>query len=289
MFPLHDENPTQRRAWLTFILIGLNIVVFILIQPRADTGEGLEFSYQYAAIPCEIVEGRPLTSGEVTATLNGDASACDRDLSDAAADGNSVFGDKRPWLAILTSMFLHGGWFHLGFNMWFLWIFGNNVEDHLGRIRYLVFYLAGGVAATLAHVAIGPDSTVPIVGASGAIAAVMGAYLVWFPNARVRTLVFFGLVFFVQVAAKWLLLAWLISQFFINDSGIAWMAHVGGFVFGGLIGLIIREFFGARHAMWRDDYVGDDHGFWDNRHGGRVDDPTPAYGISLPPYDGPVK
>ena len=211
MFPLHDENPTRHRAWLTLALIAANIAVFVLVQPRADTGDGIEFSFHYAAIPCEIVEGRPLTTAEVQATLDGDGSACDRSIDEAGAD--AVFDDKRPWLAILTSMFLHGGWFHLLFNMWFLWIFGNNVEDHLGKIRYLLFYLAGGVVATLAHVAIGPDSTVPIVGASGAIAAVMGAYLVWFPDARVRTLVFVFLVFFVEIAAKWLLLAWLVSQF----------------------------------------------------------------------------
>ena len=287
MFPLHDENPTRHRAWLTLALIAANIAVFVLVQPRADTGDGIEFSFHYAAIPCEIVEGRPLTTAEVQATLDGDGSACDRSIDEAGAD--AVFDDKRPWLAILTSMFLHGGWFHLLFNMWFLWIFGNNVEDHLGKIRYLLFYLAGGVVATLAHVAIGPDSTVPIVGASGAIAAVMGAYLVWFPDARVRTLVFVFLVFFVEIAAKWLLLAWLVSQFFINDSGIAWMAHVGGFVFGALIGLLIREFVAARHTMWTREYQGDDHGFWDNRHGGRIDDPTPPYGLKLPPYDGPVR
>jgi len=298
VLPLHDENPTSRRAWLTLALIAVNVAVFVVVQPRADTSDGIEFSYEYAAIPCEIVRGSPLTVDEIVETVNGDDEACRREIADSDTPNGTprpsihdeVFPEKNPWLAIVASMFLHGGWLHLGFNMWFLWIFGNNVEDHLGRTRYLLFYLAGGVIATFAHVAIGPNSTVPIIGASGAVAAVMGAYLVWFPNARVRTLVLFFLVLFVQVRAKWLLLAWLVSQFFLNtDSGIAWMAHVGGFVFGSLVGLAIRESVRARTAMWRNDYSGDDYGFWNNRHGGRVDDPTPPYGNELPPYEGPIR
>ena len=280
MIPLHDENPTQSRAWITLVLIIVNVAVFVLIQPRSDTSEGVEFSYRYAAIPCEVVEGRPLTVEEVRDTVGGgDTTACDGDQ----ARGPAVFEDKRPWLAMAASMFLHGDWFHLGFNMLFLWIFGNNVEDHLGRFRYLAFYLAAGIAATLAHVFIQTDSTIPIIGASGAIAGVMGAYLIWFPNARVRTLIFFGLILFIQVRAKYLLVVWLASQFLlVNGGGVAWMAHVGGFVFGALFGLAVRESVMARHVLWKPQYGGDDQGFWDNRHGGRSENP-------LPPYEGPIR
>jgi len=278
VIPLHDENPTQSLAWVTIALIIVNVTVFVLIQPRADTGRGIEFSYEYAAIPCEVVEGRPLSAGEIRDTYAGDNSACQGE----SPTGGTVFESKRPWVAIAASMFLHGDWLHLGFNMLFLWIFGNNVEDHLGKLRYIGFYLAGGVVATLAHVAIQTASTVPIIGASGAIAGVMGAYLVWFPNARVRTLLFFGLILFLQIRAKYLLLVWLASQFLITDSdGVAWMAHVGGFIYGVIVALAVRESMAARRVMWRTTYAGDDQGFWNTRHGGRSDNP-------LPPYEGPV-
>ena len=287
VIPLHDENPTRGLAWVTVVLIAINIAVFFLIQPRADTSEGLEFSYQYAAIPCEISRGDPLTTDQIVETISGrDTTACD----DAQATGPVAFPDKQPLLAVITSMFLHGDIFHLGFNMLFLWIFGNNVEDHLGKIKYIVFYLVSGIAATATHLAFGFDSTIPIIGASGAIAGVMGAYLVWFPNARVRTLVFAIFVFFVEISAKWLLVAWLVSQFFLaDDSGIARWAHIGGFVFGVLFALAVRESLRARRALWRTAYVGNDAGWWDNRHGGRVEDPTPPYGNDLPPYDGPIR
>ncbi len=286
MIPLHDENPTRHLAWVTVALIVANIAVFFLIQPRADTTEGFEFSYQYAAIPCEITQGEPLTVGQIQDTVQGDTTACD----EQQAVGPSAFPDKQPFVAVLTSMFLHGDVFHLGFNMLFLWIFGNNVEDHLGKAKYLAFYLTSGVAATAAHLAVGVDSTIPIIGASGAIAGVMGAYLVWFPNAKVRTLVFAIVVFFVEIAAKWLLLMWLVSQFILSDdSGIAKMAHIGGFVFGVMFALAVRESLRARRALWRSGYIGDDAGWWDNRHGGRVDDPTPPYGSQIPPYKGPIR
>ena len=278
MIPLRDENPTSSRAWITIALIIANVAVFVLIQPRADAGSDIEFSFKYAAIPCEVVQGRPLTQTEISATYTGDDQACQGNTP----IGDTEFESKGPWLAIATSMFLHGDWLHLGFNMLFLWIFGNNVEDHLGRFRYALFYLASGIVATLAHVAVQPDSTVPIIGASGAIAGVMGAYLVWFPNARVKTLLFFGLIFCLDIRAKYLLAAWLVSQFVFNsDGGVAWVAHVGGFVFGVLFAIAVRESMSARRAAWRGAYRGDDQGFWDSRHGGRSDNP-------LPPYEGPI-
>jgi membrane associated rhomboid family serine protease len=141
------------------------------------------------------------------------------------------------WLAVLTSMFLHGGLLHFGGNMLYLWIFGDNVEDRMGHGRFLVFYLLCGATAALAQTVFDPDSFVPMVGASGAIAGVMGAYFVWFPNARVLSWVF---LFPLRIRARWLLLYWFASQFFLNpNEGVAWAAHVGGFVVGVLLALLI--------------------------------------------------
>jgi membrane associated rhomboid family serine protease len=141
-------------------------------------------------------------------------------------------------------MFLHGGWLHLLGNMLFLWIFGNNIEDRLGPLRFVLFYLAGGVVATLAQVFFDTSSVIPLIGASGAIAAVMGAYLVWFPRAPILTLLFF---FFIEIPAGIWLTIWFVMQFFTGpNSGVAYMAHVGGFVFGILVGAVVR-----RTDWWR--------------------------------------
>ncbi|RMH76163.1 MAG: rhomboid family intramembrane serine protease, partial [Actinomyces sp.] len=163
---------------------------------------------------------------------------------------------------------LHGSWLHLGGNMLFLWVFGNNVEDHLGHLRYLVFYLAAGAVAALAHFALDVDSTIPVVGASGAIAGVMGAYAVWFPWARVRTIFFFLFIpFFYEIPAAALLALWFLSQFFIvPGSGVAWMAHVGGFVFGALVALAVRADPRFRYRLWVHEYA-TLTGAWDNRSG----------------------
>ena len=258
---------------VTVVLIVLNIGSFVLLQQLqpdtdtvtavVDTPQGtqaeavevpgdLSFNLQYAAIPCEVTQREPLTTDEFYATfVEGDTESCGADVG---LGERPLFPDKTEWLAMVFSMFLHGGWWHLGGNMLFLWIFGNNIEDHLGHLRYLLFYLAGGLVATGAHIAVQPDATIPVVGASGAIAAVMGAYLVWFPEARVRTLIFFFLILFVQVRAKWLLAFWFVLQFFTNpDDGVAWMAHVGGFAFGVLVGLLVRGSRLSRDLLWTRD------------------------------------
>jgi membrane associated rhomboid family serine protease len=259
VFPLHDLNPTRRRAVVTVALIAANVGVYFLVQARQSgtevvVGDGVEaeipadvsFTYEWAAIPCEVVERRPLGIRELEATLNqGDDEAC---VASAALAGPPLFPDKLEWVAVLVSMFLHGGLLHLGSNMLFLWVFGNNIEDRLGPVRYVAFYVAGVVVATLAWVAANPSSTVPVVGASGAIAAVMGAYLVWYPNVRIRTMIFVLIIFFTEVRAKWLLAFWFVLQFFTgSDSGVAWIAHVAGFVFGALVGLLIGP--GRRPAL----------------------------------------
>jgi membrane associated rhomboid family serine protease len=198
------------------------------------------FLYAYAAVPCEIVERRPLTAGELLATAQGDSEACNRPRRAVIASA-SLFGNKSWALSGLFSMFLHGGLAHLGGNMLFLWIFGNNVEHRFGRVIYLLFYLAAGVAALAAHVLAAPGSTIPVVGASGAIAGVMGAYVVLWPTARVTSLVPLGIPIPMRVPAWLLLGVWFVSQFFINpNSGVAWVAHVGGFVFGVAAALLSR-------------------------------------------------
>ncbi|CAN5291020.1 rhomboid family intramembrane serine protease [soil metagenome] len=260
MIPIKDRNPTMRKPVVTVVLILVNVGVFILIQrPSADTPDGdLRFSYDYAAIPCEVVTGEPLDVGEIEDTLQGDHSACDEDRRPAERRrSQEVFPEKRVWLAVVASMFLHGGWLHLGGNMLFLWVFGNNIEDHLGPVRYIAFYLLGGLVAAFAHFAVDPGSTIPVVGASGAVAGVMGAYLVWFPRAPVLTAFLFILIFVREIEAKWLLIFWFILQFFTGpDSGVAWAAHVGGFVFGAVVALFVRQNRNARKVAWRPEYAG---------------------------------
>jgi len=242
VIPLKDENPTRRFPIATVILILVNVGVFIFVQRPFDTGNSqARFSYQVAAIPCEVVQGRPLTDVEVSRTLQADdTTACDKGSEQT---GTPVFPGKSVWLALLYSMFLHGGWLHLGGNMLFLWIFGNNIEDVMGIAGYVGFYLLAGLVASAAHILVQPDSTIPVVGASGAIAGVMGAYLVLFPNVRIRSLIILVfLVLFRDIPAKWLLGFWFVTQFFTQASeGVAWVAHVGGFLFGALVALLLRE------------------------------------------------
>ena len=262
MIPLRDENPTRRVPVVTVALILLNVGIYFLLQPQGQqllgqidtdmTEEATRFNFEFAAIPCEITTGEPLSPEEVPGA-DGQAS-CTRDQGRPGAS-DPIFPDKQVWLAVLFSMFFHGSLLHLGGNMLFLWVFGNNIEDHLGTLRYLGFYVLAGIVATGAHILVQPGSTIPMVGASGAVAGVMGAYLVWFPNAPVLTAFFFLIVLFREIAAKWLLAFWFISQFFVNpNAGVAWMAHVGGFVFGALVGVLVRSSRAARRVAWRHDH-----------------------------------
>ena len=243
MFPLKDHNPTSRVPWVTITLIAVNVVVFLFVQRPYDKGlSQARFSYEYAAIPCEVTTGRPLTGDEVTLTVRaGDDQACQR-ITQADED-EPVFPHKAVFLAVVYSMFLHGSWLHIAGNMLFLWVFGNNIEDRMGPFFFLIFYLLGGIVATGAHIAVQPSSTVPLIGASGAVAAVMGAYLILFPNVSIRTLIIpFVFVLFRDIPAKWLLGFWFVLQFFTNPAdGVAWVAHVGGFVFGVMVAYVFRD------------------------------------------------
>jgi membrane associated rhomboid family serine protease len=248
VIPLKDENPTRTVPVVTLLLIAACIAVYFLLQPAGQltlaSGDPQDqqvrearFLLDRAAIPREITDGRPLTELEVATTFEvHPAVLCEADPS------VSCYRDKSVWLSILYSMFLHGGLLHLGGNMLFLWVFGNNIEDRRGRVTYLVFYLLAGVVATFAHVLVDPQSTIPMVGASGAIAGVMGAYLVLYPRVRIRSLLILGIfVMFREIQAKWLLLFWFGTQFLIGpESGVAAWAHIGGFVFGLAVGLFWR-------------------------------------------------
>jgi len=225
VFPISDLNPARGTPLLTILVILANVLVFFLVQPR-DFEASLEFGYRNAAIACELTTAEPLTANEVRSG---------RCLADGSAD--ALFPNKQLALSVLTSLFLHGNFLHLAGNMWFLWIFGNNVEEAFSRIGYALLYLLGGVAATLAFVWAQPTSTDPLVGASGAIAAVLGAYLVLFPSRLVMSVVFITLI---PVPAALFLGLWFLGQFAVADPGVAWQAHVGGFVVGALVALVFR-------------------------------------------------
>jgi membrane associated rhomboid family serine protease len=213
--PLRDDNPRTRFPIVTALLIGVNVFVwFFLTLPLGPRQQELQ-ALTAGAIPYEIVSG--LDVGP-------------RDLV------------PPPW-TILTSMFLHGGFWHLVGNMWFLWLFGDNVEEALGSVRYLFFYLTVGILGALAQVLARPDSLIPMVGASGAIAGALGAYAMLYPRARVATLVMIPLLWpVIQVRAWFFLGLWFVMQFLMPASGVAWMAHVGGFIAGaGLARLLARR------------------------------------------------
>jgi membrane associated rhomboid family serine protease len=239
VFPLKDNIPTERFAAVTVALIVANVVAYFFWQNGGITlgdpsnQDYLQNLYEYASYPYEITH-----PGE-QCFPQGDQITCD-------ANNGAQYGLPPTWLTVFTSMFMHGSLLHLGGNMLFLWIFGNNVEDRLGPVLYLLFYLAAGIVATAAHIAVQPDSTVPVIGASGAIAGVMGAYFIWYPNAPIVALIF---IVISVVRAKWLLLFWVALQFlepFNPNSGVAWVAHVGGFLFGILVALVLRSFGGSR-------------------------------------------
>jgi membrane associated rhomboid family serine protease len=243
VIPIRDINPTSRTAWLTLLLIAANVAVFLLWEPAfAEPAEQQEFFFCHAQIPFELTEQMTLADGGAEArrailesfgASEGQAARL-QDLLAQRCPGKS-------WLAsIFVSMFLHGGWFHIAGNMLFLWVFGNNVEDRLGRLTFLALYVLGGLAATGLQLAFDADSAVPNVGASGAIASVLGAYLVLFPGARIHTLVIFLFITFLDLPAGFVLVAWFVMQLFSGvgemgrqvGGGVAYWAHVGGFVFG---------------------------------------------------------
>jgi len=223
MLPLRDNIPTTRTAYVTYGLIVVNVLVYFFWQRGGlSLGDPTNLHYQcqlaeWAAVPKEITHG----------------------ASDALPPQCGT-DDANPYLTIFTAMFMHGGLLHLGGNMLFLWIFGNNVEEAMGPVKYLLFYLLGGVAALALQIVFDPSSTIPTLGASGAIAAVLGGYIVLFPRAKVITVIF--IVFFftiLELPAMLVLGIWFLEQALFAargigspGGGVAYFAHVGGFVFG---------------------------------------------------------
>ncbi len=229
MIPLRDINPTERFAIVTFCLIALNIAVFIFELAIGDKAGNLVVE-SFALVPERLFYDHDKVSGAIPAVVT-----------------------------LFTSMFIHGGFLHIAGNMLYLWIFGNNIEDSTGRLRFIIFYLLCGIIAAYAHAYMNRDSVTPMIGASGAISGVLGAYLLLYPRARVVTLVFFGFyVRTVEVPAMLVLGFWFLLQFLNallsggSIGGVAWYAHVAGFIAGMLlIGIFKRKAvsFGGRRRF----------------------------------------
>jgi membrane associated rhomboid family serine protease len=250
VLPIKDENPTRSRPVLTLLIIAACVYAFFAIQPPIGSAEEEQFLYEHAAIPCEVTHTEPLSVALAVQCERSNLTRLEAALALRAPGADqAVFPDKNVWMSLLASMFLHGSIAHLGGNMLFLWIFGNNIEDQFGKVGYAVLYLVTGVGATLAHVFSQPDSTIPLIGASGAIAGVMGAYLVYFPRHRILTLLPFFLV--VHMPAYLVLVGWFVLQFFTNpNTGVAAMAHIGGFVLGAAIAGIVRMLSAGGRAVY---------------------------------------
>ncbi len=221
MIPFHDENPTKHFPLLTILLIGGNIFVFF--WEFSYPGQTAALFLNYGLVPYELMQS-PI----------------------------------QTYPNVFSAMFLHAGFLHLGGNMLYLWIFGNNIEDVLGKVRFIMFYLVCGVIAAMCHVYMDSGSRIPMVGASGAISGILGAYMVLFPKARVKTLVFLGiLVTIIRIPAAILLLLWLGLQIYSSiasgnvGGGVAWMAHIGGFVAGMIL---ILPFKASLQSPQREDF-----------------------------------
>jgi len=245
MFPYRDENETQRPAIVTGLLIALNVLMWIVVQGAGAT-------IPLARSVCEL----GLIPGELTASLPPGTSF-------PMGDGLICATDPGRQLShLFTSMFMHGSWMHLLGNMWFLWLFGNNVEDSMGRLRFTVFYLLSGLAAAMGQILTNPDSVIPMVGASGAISGVMGGYLLLYPNVRVYTLVWILFIITSVAVPAWVMLGyWFLIQFVSGLAafggevgGVAFWAHIGGFVAGVvLVKLFARSDYVTAHQAhhWR--------------------------------------
>jgi membrane associated rhomboid family serine protease len=249
VIPVHDENPVRRTPWVTYALVAANVVVLLLTPVSLGTVAGgpgpaalcrqAAFYDRYAAIPRELMTGRPLRlvpTGQVATGPRGTGCLLERPPY-----------HKSPPLSVLWSMFLHAGWLHLIGNMLFLVVFGNNVEDRMRKLPFLLFYLACGYAAAYGFAAASPGSTTPLIGASGAIAGILGAYLVLYPRARVWSLVPFLLFLPLRIPAwlvlgLWFLLQWAYSAGITTGGAgsVAYLAHVVGFLVGVLTGLAMR-------------------------------------------------
>lgn len=247
MFPLSDDNSDRRiTPWVNMIVIGINVFVFVVLQ---GMGANDQFTNAFATVPQEIVSGQDV-QGAITLR-----NSVGKPLGDIHLYATPI----SVYLTLFTSMFMHGGWAHIGGNMLYLWIFGDNLEDVMGHLKYFIFYLLCGIASDLAHVActiaMSQNALIPTLGASGAISGVMGGYILLFPHRRV-TVIFMRQV--MQVPAFWALGSWIFFQLlessgFLGGSGddtggVAYAAHIGGF----LAGLILVKLFATDPSSGRD-------------------------------------
>jgi membrane associated rhomboid family serine protease len=249
VIPVHDVNPVRRTPWVTYLLIAVNVVILLLTPLFSNSGAQPEslaelchqqaFFQHWGAIAHEL-----MTNHQQALTATGEVGP----KAGTCVIGPSAY-QKIPALSVLTSMFLHAGWLHLLGNMLFLWVFGNNIEDRFGRIRYLLLYVLSGYVAAYGYALFNPSSTEPLVGASGAISGILGAYLILFPLARVWSLV--PVLFFIPLRLPaWLVLGmWFVLQGLysaglgVADGGdVAYLAHVLGFIVGILFALPFRGY-----------------------------------------------
>ena len=224
MIPISDINPPKNNPVISRIFIFLSILVYVLIQPR-NPNELFNFFYEFAAIPCEVFSNQPLSLEQY---YNNQCSL---------KSSNIVFENKNIFLSLFFSNMFHANFVHILGNLWSFWIFGNNIEDKLGKIRFIIFLIFTGLASMFSHIILNAFDINPIVGASGIVSALMGAYLYLFPNAQLLVLVPFGFLFPTTIKAKFFMIFWFISQILIalQNTNISWEAHIGGFIVGYLI------------------------------------------------------
>lgn len=233
MLPYRDENPAILTPIVTAALIAANVAVWVLVQGMGSGPELARSICQLGLIPGDLLGRLPIGS-----------------VFPVGAGMSCVIDGGTPWQTLITSMFLHGGWLHLLGNVWFLWVFGNNVEDAMGHGRFALFYLLCGLTAAAAQVVVDPGSSTPMVGASGAISGVMGAYALFYPRVRIHTLVVLVVLFFRIAIPAWVMLGyWFFLQLLGSNTGevggVAFAAHVGGFAAGALLCLPFRD-----PALW---------------------------------------
>ena len=242
MIPIGDQDEPGDLPFVNLAIIAINVLVFVLLQLPSDA-----FTMGFSVIPKEITHGIDLV-GPVTVALPDGTS----EVIDEAAGPNPI------WLTLFTSMFMHGGWAHIGGNMLFLFVFGDNVERALGHLKYLLFYLVCGVVAAYAQILSNPESVIPSLGASGAISGALAAYLVYFPRNSVRVLV--GLRYVTQVPAVMMIGLWALLQFVSGigsiavseqTGGVAYWAHIGGFIAGVVLAFLLRPFINRGSAPTR--------------------------------------
>jgi membrane associated rhomboid family serine protease len=243
VFPIRDDNPQFLTPIATIALIGLNVAAWIFVQ-----GLGTQPTLSGSVCTLGLIPGEFLQRLPPGTTLP---------ISPGVV---CVITENSSWFTPVTSMFMHGGWLHIIFNMWFMWIFGDNVEDAMGHVRFVLFYLLCGFAAAALQVFANPDSAIPMVGASGAIGGVMGAYIILYPRVHVHLLVILGFyVTTIAVPAVLMLGYWLLAQLIGGwtssggeGGGVAFWAHVGGFVAGAILVLVFRD----RRLLDRHPYHG---------------------------------